>query len=124
MYPMGHTANKIRPSPDYLYQLPSLAVQTQGQGNESGKEFCRQQGFEWSKELKLVTAVSRYWVTTRGLPEQRPGMDEAFVIGYITPEYLNLDGTWESGRSYGPKETAWFQGKDYYRLLTEEHGRL
>ncbi len=121
---MGNSANKIRPSPDYLRQLPSLTVQTRAQGAEALSELCRQHGFEWSQELKLATPAARYWVTTRGLLEERPGMDAAFVIGNVTPEYVNPDGTWEPGLSYGPKETAWFQGKDYYRLLSEEHGRL
>jgi hypothetical protein len=121
---MGKAANRIRPSPEYLQQLPTLAVETDDQGREALRESCRRHGFAWAQELKLVTPEVRYWITTRGLKEIRAGMDEGFVIGFVTPEDLNPDGTWETGRSYGPQETTWFQGKDYYRMLSKEHTRL
>ena len=103
------TTTMIRPALHSLRQLPTIH-----QVSES-----------WGKlELKLETEDTRYWITTEGVPHKTSGTPINYVVGYVTVEKLNPDGTWDLKAVYSPEAWKLSQGFDYCQLLYQELNRL
>jgi hypothetical protein len=118
------TRTRITPRPDYLDSLTTLRTQRAEDGTPAFREFCHAHGIDLVQELKLETEDARYWLTTGGMEEPEEGLDNAFVAGYVSPEYRLPDGTWETDCSYGPADVALLQGRDYLDMLVEERDHL
>jgi hypothetical protein len=118
---MSEVVTGIRPRAQYLKQL---ATQARREPDES--EAPSDGGLTVVLELKLQTPTARYWLCTQGLTQPQPGLPKAWVMDYITPEYLRDDGSWrfEEAEAYGPQNTPWLQGHDYLQMLTDEYERL
>ncbi len=118
---MSEVVTPIRPRAQYLKQLTTQERRSpRGHGQPAGSE----PAVTW--ELKLQTPSARYWLCTEGLAQPQPGLPKAWVVDYITPEYLPEDGQWrfEEAEAYGPQSTAWLQGNDYLQMLADEYERL
>jgi hypothetical protein len=134
---MSITSVHVRPRAEYLRQLPTLETITQQNWPFVLEDLPPERKTDFTLELKLVTADAKYWLCTKGLPEplaltpQEMGwqcgvrLPDTAVVGYVTIEPREPD---ENGicelRSYGPKDTTWFQAMDYWRMLDEELRRL
>jgi hypothetical protein len=117
---MTETANDIRPTPEHLRNLPTLAIRTMDQCSELHRELLQADGIDWVAELKVDTPEVRYWLCTRGLENAQPEWTEGCVVGYVTPEYRKRDGSWVPGTAYGSAEVARLQGMDYLHKLRHE----
>jgi hypothetical protein len=103
------TTTAIRPALTSLRLLPTIH-----QVSES-----------WGKlELKLETEDTRYWITTEGVPHKTSGTPINYVVGYVTVEKLNPDGSWDLKAVYSPEAWKLSQGFDYCQLLYQELNRL
>jgi hypothetical protein len=60
-----HPHPSIRPDPEYLKTLPTLAVLTPKVASKAMKKFCSADRFDYRLELKLETHDARYWLITR-----------------------------------------------------------
>src|SRR5262245_63761734 len=93
---------EIRPGLDSLRTLPSI---------------CQIEE-DWGRiELKLETADTRYWVTTRGLPVKSRQAPINYVIGYVTVEKRADDGHWDLNAVFSPEAWKLSQAFDYCQLL-------
>jgi hypothetical protein len=117
---MTQTTSDIRPRPEHLRELPTLATRTTDQCTALHRQLLEADGIDWVTELKLDSAEVRYWLCTRGLDHARPDWSEGCVVGYITPEYRRSDGTWVPGLAYGSAEVDRLQGMDYLHKLLRE----
>jgi hypothetical protein len=93
---------EIRPGLDALRTLPSI---------------CQIEE-DWGRiELKLETADTRYWVTTRGLPVKSRQAPINYVVGYVTVEKRADDGHWDLNAVFSPEAWKLSQAFDYCQLL-------
>lgn len=109
---MSDPVRIVRPSPDTLRALPTLATESPADG------------VVW--ELKKVTDLVNYWLCTRGY---EPGNDAgcaAFVAGRAIAECRTKNP--ETGEfdmiDYGPENVRELQAIDFVWRLTEEIERL
>ena len=107
----------IRPSPDYLRQLPTIEVRTHESDGEHIREYCQDSGFEFRIELKLETEICRYWLCMRCVGEGFADWREGAVI------VEELDGECEM-TAYGNENLKQLQRIDYCRTLKLELDRL
>jgi hypothetical protein len=130
-------ARAVRPTADYLRQLPTLETITQDDWPEVMEHVPPHRRRDFTLELKLVTAEAKYWLCTKGYPEpptltaEETGAGyglrqaEMYVAGYVSIEPRERGpGRAREFLPYGPGETAWFQGVDYWRMLADECERL
>src|SRR5439155_26885407 len=72
----------------------------------------------WGRiELKLETADTRYWVTTRGLPVKSRQVPINYVVDYVTVEKRADDGRWDLNAVFSPEAWKLSQAFDYCQLL-------
>jgi hypothetical protein len=96
------THPQIRPGLDALRTLPSI---------------CQIEE-DWGRiELKLETADTRYWVTTRGLAVKSRQAPINYVIDYVTVEKRAGDGRWDLNAVFSPEAWKLSQAFDYCQLL-------
>jgi len=73
---------------------------------------------DWGRiELKLETADTRYWVTTRGLPVKSRQAPINYVVDYVTVEKRADDGHWDLNAVFSPEAWKLSQAFDYCQLL-------
>jgi hypothetical protein len=116
-------ATKIRPRPEFLRGLPTLKVRAAEDCTQRLRDFLREKGIDWKQELKLETPTACCWLCTSGLAEVPAWGGGGFVVGQVSAEYRQSDGTWEVVH-YGPEDAARLQTLDYYHALGDELGRL
>src|SRR5207248_6081712 len=76
---------------------------------------------DWGRiELKLETADTRYWVTTRGLPVKSRQAPINYVVDYVTVEKRATDGRWDLSAVFSPEAWKLSQAFDYCQLLYKE----
>ncbi len=101
---MSDFAPSIRPHPDKLRSLATLATQSP------------LKGLVW--ELKLVTHDIKYWLCT----QTSSGEAGSFVSGRVVAESVTPNPA--TGRhdmlEYGPDDVSELQGIDYIRGLTDQ----
>jgi len=96
------THPEIRPGLDALRTLPSICEIEE----------------DWGRiELKLETADTRYWVTTRGLASKSRQAPINYVVGYVTVEKRAGDGHWDLNAVFSPEAWKLSQAFDYCQLL-------
>jgi hypothetical protein len=120
---MPGASDYIRPSAEFLRHQPTLDTLTPEKGRLSAWEYARNKGIDFVHELKLQRPSFRYWLCTKGVPENAPGFNKDFVVGNVIVEEL-YEGRWCRSGTYSPKETKTGQGEDYFRFLGEELVRL
>jgi hypothetical protein len=110
----------IRPTPDFLRGLPTLAVETPNDGTETVRERARELGIDFRLELKLETRRARFWLCTQGADAPGRGPDN-WVVGYVTAESREADEAGDySMIPYGPDQVKTVQKTDYVNMLREE----
>jgi len=93
---------EIRPGLDSLRTLPSICEIEE----------------DWGRiELKLETADTRYWVTTRGLTQKSCQAPINYVVDYVTVEKRTDDGGWDLNAVFSPEAWKLSQAFDYCQLL-------
>jgi len=112
----------VRPTAEYLRQLPTLGTATPDSPNlpEAVRDRAPRHGVDYVLELKLETPRACYWLCTKGLPAPRAindGMDN-WVVGYVTVEPMipDEDGN-DDPYSYGPDFVKSLQGQDCLNFL-------
>jgi len=111
----------IRPTPEYLWKLPTLRIRSPQTDGETIAEYCRARGFDYRLELKMETATVRYWLCTRCVGEGFPDWNEGVVLmENVQPN--------EAGEHvlvpYGSDDLKSGQRVDYVRKLMREIERL
>src|SRR5262249_17476046 len=86
------TSKALRPKPADLERLPTLQELTAASCPEDVQELAKELGIDFKLELKLETERARFWLCTRGATECRTGTPEGWVVGHVTPQFLQNAG--------------------------------